>query len=392
MAFQVNTAISGVEAPPIAEAMTWLPQTPRNRELINLCQAVPSYAPAEALQDEIARLARIGETSLYTDILGIPELRSELARAMSKSYGGQIDWQNVAITAGCNQAFCLALMALAGAGDNVIIPSPWYFSYDMWIRMLRAEVRAIDTVGHEGALPRPDDAAKMIDGRTRAIVLCSPSNPTGAVYPPALIEAFFDLAQSKGIALVIDETYKDFLGGPAAPHRLFERDGWGDTFVQLYSFSKAFAMTGYRVGSLIAGRHFVAEVEKVMDCVAICAPRISQDAALFGLRNLDAWKKEKAGLMAERVAALHRAFALPGLTYQIVSAGTFFAYVRHPFAGRPGKAVAQMLAREHDLLCLPGSMFGPGQDDYLRLAFANVGAEVMPKIAERLLESQKTAF
>jgi hypothetical protein len=388
MQFGLNAAVAGVEAPPIAEAMTWLKPEPRNRELINLCQAVPGYPPPEPLQKEIARLAAGEETGLYTDILGTPELREALAQHMSSDYGASLGAQHVAITAGCNQAYCLALMALAGPGDNVIIPSPWYFSHDMWVRMLRAEVRAIGTVDGGSPYPRIEDAARAIDQRTRAIVLCTPNNPTGAIYPPELIADFFDLAQAHGLALVIDETYKDFRPEPGPAHQLFAKPAFEETFVQLYSFSKTFAMTGYRVGSVIAGPKFISEVEKVMDCVAICAPRISQDAALFGLTHLNDWKQSKTREMGERVAALHAAFKRPDLRYEIISAGAFFAYVRHPYRGVPAKRVAQMLAGEHDFLCLPGSMFGPGQDDYLRLAFANLPAGKMVAVAERLAESQ----
>lgn len=372
--------------------MSWLPPGPRERALINLSQAVPSYPPHQRLQDEIARLAYCEDTGLYSDIAGTPALRAVLAAHMAAEYGGRIRPQQVAITAGCNQAFSLAVMALAGPGDNIILPAPWYFNHDMWIRMIRAEVRVIGTVDGGTTLPRVADAARAIDGRTRAIVLCSPNNPTGATYPAALISEFFALAQARGIALIIDETYKDFRPAPAPPHGLFAQPSWEQTFIQLYSFSKSLAMTGYRVGSIIASEAFIAEVEKIMDCIAICAPRISQDAALFGLRHLSSWTRDKAAEMAARAAALRLAFTRPGLDYSILSAGAFFAYIRHPFRGRAAKDVAQMLARGHDLLCLPGSMFGPGQEDYLRLAFANVGAEKMMAIAERLAESQKTPF
>ena len=173
------------------------------------------------------------------------------------------------------------------------------------------------------------------------------------------------------------------------PHRLFQQPEWRDVFVQLYSFSKVYALTGYRVGSVIAGPRLVGEIEKIMDCVAICAPRIGQLAALYGLDSLGEWKDEKRRLMASRLAALRSAMANPDLSYGLLSAGAYFAYLRHPFAGVAAKDVARRLAREHSLLCLPGSMFGPGQENFLRLAFANVEGEVMPEIAVRLLESQK---
>src|SRR5207247_1137790 len=113
----------------------------------------------------------------------------------------------------------------------------------------------------------------------------------------------------------------------------------------------------------------LAEIEKIIDCVAICAPHISQRAALFGLRSLDGWKREKVNKMRERLDALRAAFRRPGLNFELMSSGAFFAYVRHPFAGASAKEVAMRLASGHDLLCLPGSMFGPGQDRYLRIAF-----------------------
>jgi aspartate/methionine/tyrosine aminotransferase len=187
---------------------------------------------------------------------------------------------------------------------------------------------------------------------------------------------------------VIDETYKDFREGPAAPHELFQRLEWRHSFVQLYSFSKAYALTGYRVGSIIAGPRFLAEIEKLMDCVSISAPRISQYAALFGLRSLAAWKSEMRDLMAGRLTSLRSAFSHPKLKYELAVSGAYFAYVRHPFEGSGAKDVAKRLAREHQLLCLPGTMFGPGQERYLRLAFANVEASMMAEVVDRLIESQ----
>jgi hypothetical protein len=388
--FRLNSFVGQVEAPPIAEAESWLNKGPRNRTLINLCQAVPSYPPAHEMQAEIARLAALPQTGLYTDILGLPELRAELAKHMSATYAAPIAAEHLAITAGCNQAYCVALMALAGPGDNVILPSPYYFNHHMWLKMLGIEPRSFPAFSANSPEPRPEDAFPLIDDRTRAIILCSPNNPSGSTYSSDLVGAFHDLAQERRMALVLDETYKDFRTEPEPPHRVFQSGHWQDSFVQLYSFSKAYAMTGYRVGSVAAGPQLILQIEKIMDCIAICAPRLSQHAALFGLQHLSAWRDEKARLMTKRLTALHDAFAHADLKYEIVGAGAFFGYIRHPFRGRDAKPVAQMLAREHDLLCLPGSMFGPGQEDYLRLAFANVDAALMPQVVERLVESQSS--
>ena len=385
----INSLIADVEAPPIADAMSWVKPSRRNRLLIDLCQALPKYPPAEELAREIGRLALQPATHLYTGILGSDELRMALARHMADDYGGEVAPSHVAITAGCNQAFAAAMMVLAGPGHNVILPVPFYFNHDMWLRMLKIEPRYVQAIADGSAVPRPENVRQLIDSQTRAIVLCSPNNPTGAIYPPDVIRTFFDIARAHGIALVVDETYKDFRENADRPHDLFTIDRWGDTLVQLYSFSKSYALYGYRVGSIIAGIQFLAELEKVLDCLVICAPHISQGAALFSLRELAAWKSEKLQMMRERAQALRAAFANPDLAYRLVSAGAFFAYVRHPFAGESAKAVAQRLAGDHDLLCLPGSIFGAEQEDYLRLAFANVDGGLMPEIVTRLIESQR---
>ena len=235
MSLSVSPAISRIEAPPIAEAMTWVKPGERNRALLNLCQAVPSYAPAEDLQAEIAGLARDPGIHLYTDIHGIPELRSALARHMAADYRGHIDPENVSITSGCNQAFCAAIMAVAQHGDNVVLPVPYYFNHQMWLDMLGVEKRLLPAFAEGRAYPLPEEMAALIDGSTRAIVLCSPNNPTGAIYPTHIIEGFYDLAKACGIALIIDETYKDFRSSPEPLHGLFAKVDWPDTFVQLYS-------------------------------------------------------------------------------------------------------------------------------------------------------------
>jgi aspartate/methionine/tyrosine aminotransferase len=122
--------------------------------------------------------------------------------------------------------------------------------------------------------------------------------------------------------------------------------------------------------------------------MTICPPQITQRAALFGLTELEDWKTEKKALMRARLEALRNAFKTNGLTYELISSGAYFAYVKHPFKDEASKSVAKRLASEHDILCLPGSMFGPGQEDHLRFAFANVDADRMSTLAERLIESQ----
>ena len=374
--------------PPIAEVRTWVEgrQFPAGRPLIDLAQAVPSYPPAGALRQHLAERTALFETAQYTPITGIPPLREALAARMTAEYGGAIAPSNVLITAGCNQAFCVALLTLARSGDEVILPVPYYFNHQMWVQMQGIVPVGLPFRPDRSGVPDPADAARLITERTRAIVLVTPNNPTGATCPPEVLAAFHDLAVSRGIALVLDETYRDFLDTLPA-HTLFQDPDWGRNLVQLYSFSKSFSLTGYRVGSLVAGNAVIAQATKVMDTISICASRIAQDGALFGLRELSDWVREKCAMINRRRDALAALFRSNDLGYELISCGAYFAYVRHPFEGEDSTAVARLLADDHNLLCLPGTFFGPDQERCLRLAYANVEEGDIAAVGDRLRES-----
>jgi aspartate/methionine/tyrosine aminotransferase len=154
--------------------------------------------------------------------------------------------------------------------------------------------------------------------------------------------------------------------------------------IQLYSFSKAYSLTGYRVGSLVAGPRVIDAVSKIADTVTICPPHIGQLAALYGLEHLRDWREEKRARVAGLVARLDDAFRDAAPPYELVSRGAFFAYLRHPFRGRSSLEVAKALARQQSLLVLPGEFFGESQSDFLRVAFANASGDQLADMAARL--------
>ena len=386
MTLRINPALARVVEPPIAEAYGWIDGRtfPDHKKLIDVCQAVPGYPPPDVLTAHLAEVVQRPLTARYTDIEGTDALRTALAADIRATYGGSVTPDQVLIAAGCNQAFCLTLMALTSPGDEVILPLPWYFNHHMWLQMQGVTAVPIAFRPESGGVPSIGEAEAAITAKTRAIVLVSPNNPTGAVYSPAALRGFFDLARRRGIALVVDETYRDFLGTDERPHELFASAEWPSAFVHLYSFSKVFCLTGYRVGGAVADRALIAQIAKAMDTLAICAPRVGQEAALWGLQHLGEWRTGNRLMMRARLAAFHEAMKRNDNGYRIVSAGAYFAYVQHPFGDRPSHEVARRLADQQNLLSLPGSMFGEGQERYLRFAFANVAAEMMEPIAERL--------
>ena len=386
MKLSVNSLLAAVAPPPIAEAHRWIEGRifPAEKPLIDVAQAVPGYPPPKALTDHLASVVGEAATARYTDIAGLPALRQALAADMASFYGAKIAAADVNIAAGCNQAFCLSVMALAAAGDEVILPLPYYFNHQMWLDMQGIRARHLSFRPERNGVPDPEEAATLIGPRTKAIVLVTPNNPTGAIYPAAVIAQFYRLARKHGLALIVDETYRDFLPSDGAPHNLFAEPDWRDTLVQLYSFSKVYCLTGYRVGSIITGAALGDEIAKAMDTIAICAPRIGQLAAIYGLGHLGEWRLKNTLLMRGRLTTLRHALARNDLGYSLVSAGAYFAYLAHPFGDRPATDVARRLADEQNVLALPGSMFGPGQDGFLRLAFANAEAAAMPALASRL--------
>lgn len=390
MSLAANPWLAGVAAPPIAEAQGWIEKRtfPADKPLIDVCQAVPGYAPSSELTRHMAEALQLPATHRYTDIVGLPELRGALAGDISRAYGlgaaSSVTGGNVMITAGCNQAYCLATSALAKAGDEIILPLPYYFNYQMWLDMIGVTARHVSFRPDAGGEPDLAEIAAAINPKTRALVLISPNNPTGAIYSPQYLAAALELCRKHGIALILDETYRDFMPDDAPPHALFHDPAWAGTLVHLYSFSKVFCLTGYRVGALVADPLLISEIGKAMDCVAICAPRIGQIAAIHGLQALAAWRQGNTRLMRDRLAALRQTFARNDLGYEVVSAGAYFAYVKHPHRGRKATEVARRLADRQNVLALPGSMFGGFQENFLRVAFANVDAGQMPEIAARL--------
>lgn len=378
----LNPALARTFAPPVMEAARWVKgiDFPADKPLINVAQAAPVDPPPEALRRVVAEAALNNpDAHLYGPDLGLPELRAEVAATTAAHYGGTVSADQVAITAGCNEAFCAVMATLAGPGDEVIVPTPWYFNHKMWLDMTGVSTVALPT--GPDMIPDPEHAAALMSERTRALVLISPNNPSGAEYPAEIVRALADLCRARGVALILDETYRDFDSRSGRPHDLFTDPDWTDTLIHLYSFSKAYRLTGHRVGAIVASRERLSEVEKFIDTVTICPNQLGQIAALWGMRNLSQWVAgERAELLSRRAAMIEGFGALDG--WKMLGCGGYFAYVEHP-ATEGSADFARRLVREANVLCLPGTMFMPADDPrgsrQLRIAYANVD---VPRIAE----------
>jgi aspartate/methionine/tyrosine aminotransferase len=311
-------------------------------------------------------------------------LREAYAAHVADVFAAPITADNVVVTAGCNQAFFLSVMTVAQAGDAVMMPTPWYFNYRMALDMLGVDAVPLPGSAQSGFLPDPEQAEALLTDRVRAIVLITPNNPTGAVYPPDLLARFADLCRRRDIWLILDETYRDFRGpDAAAPHDLFSDPDWGDWLIGLYSFSKAYCIPGHRMGAVLGSPLVVAELGKALDTLQICPPRPPQAPLAWAIGALGDWRRDNAAEIARRAVAFRNAMA-QAPDFRVEAVGAYFAYLCHPFEGVPSDAVARSLARECGILCLPGDYFGPGQERQLRVAFANAGSDALAALGPRL--------
>jgi aspartate/methionine/tyrosine aminotransferase len=384
---RVSPLVAAIEVPPIPEAHAWARRYDgRHGPLLDLCQAVPGYPPHPALLDHAAAAAADPAHARYGLINGDLPLREAYAADLGRTYGGSVEPDQVAVTAGCNQAFFLTMLTLAERGDNVLLPLPWFWNHQQTCTMLGIEPRALPCRADAAFVPEPGDAAALIDSRTRAIVLITPNNPTGAVYPPDIIAGFHALCVRHGITLILDETYRDFLpAGQDRAHDLFTDTDWPSHLVQLYSFSKAFCVPGHRLGAVAADSRLIQAFMKVLDCLHICPQRGAQAALTWAIPALADWRAGNRAEINGRAAAVRNHFqGFAG--WRVESLGAYFAYVRHPFPDQTSAAVAEYLASRLGAVGLPGSAFGPGQDGHLRLAFANTESAGILDLAHRLAD------
>lgn len=383
----ISPLISNVHFPPISEVKRWLADRPDDgQELIDLCQAVPDYAPAPELTEHLSRLLNDPLISKYSPDEGLPEVREALCGYYRRKYGADLSPGSLCLTIGASQAFWLAVVTLCRAGDEIVVQVPYYFDHPMALDILGIRGVYAPFVEADEGIPDPATIEGLITDRTRAILVVSPSNPTGAITPPEIVRELFEIARRHNIALILDETYNEFIPGGVCPHDLFSEPAWGDHFVHIASFGKTYALTGYRAGLLAASEDFIHHALKAQDTMAVCQPRITQHAVKFGIENLDRWVAANREMMSRRHDLFRSEFMRPDNRFQLTASGAFFAWVRHPFSGYSGRQVAKRIVDEAAILCLPGEVFGPGLEGYLRLAFGNIREDAIPEAVRRFRE------
>lgn len=353
-----------------------------DRPLLDLSQGAPGFPPAPEVAQRMAEVALDPSGSRYAPLRGLPELRQALADDLGGAYGGDVGFDDICITAGCNQAYAMVVSALAEVGDDVILTLPYYFNHDMWLGLEGIDARYL--APDDGVNPTVADAERLVGPRTRAIVLVSPGNPTGHILDPQQIADFAQFAASRDLVLILDETYRSFVPGGDAPHRLFAEPNWRDHLVSLHSFSKDLAIPGQRVGAVVGDPALLTEVAKLIDCVTICAPRMGQEAALAGLRHAGEWRNAKVAEIASKQERFVEVLSGEPGGFRLRSAGAYYGWVHHPFVDVPTADVVERLLLDEGVLTIPGTAFMPGDDQMIRFSFANADIDRLDELETRL--------
>ncbi|KAJ7136280.1 pyridoxal phosphate-dependent transferase [Mycena filopes] len=392
LSFRLSRGILNTRTPPIPLAYTWAAKYDLSHgPLLDMSQGIPGEPPQQALQDALS----VASSSLSSFGYGLSEgelvLREAMAKEMRTVYGADTDItaDDISLTSGCNLAFVATVMALADAGDEVILPVPWYFNHQMTLTMLNITTVPLKTRPEDGFTPSVSDCKALITSKTRAIVLVTPNNPTGATYSPALIAEFSQLAHTHGLALIIDETYRDFILTGQPPHALFSTPtpSWRTHLIHLFSFSKSYAIPGHRLGLVAASPPFQKALGTVLDSLQICAPRPIQLALAPILGSL------RPGILATaRALQARRAAFVEALPrgWSVGSIGAYFAFVRHPFEGRGSEEVCARLAEQVGVVLLPAAFFcdgvgeGDGEDRWIRFSVANRDEDGIREVCRRL--------
>ncbi|KAK7007567.1 aspartate aminotransferase [Favolaschia claudopus] len=392
--FRLSRGVLNTISPPIPEAYAWAEKYDFSHgPLLDMAQGVPDRPPQQILRDGLAIASASPDSFGYCPPPGELSLREAMVQEMRKVYGENIDVtsDDMALTSGCNLAFVATIMALADAGDEVILPVPWYFNLQMTLNMLNITTIPLQTRPEDGFVPSPSECEVLITPKTKAIALVTPNNPTGATYSPEIIAAFSRLAQEHKIALILDETYRDFITTSLPPHFLFSNStpSWRSHLIHLFSFSKSYAVPGHRLGLVAASPLFLqSALLTVLDSLQICAPRPIQLALAPILPSLRLGIIDTAKDLASRRELFERHLP-PG--WRVGSIGGYFAFVGHPFRGKGAKEVCRRLAEEMGVVLLPADFFTPvkdgeGEDEerWIRFSVANCDERRILEVCQRL--------
>jgi aspartate/methionine/tyrosine aminotransferase len=351
---------------------------------ISLGQGVVGYPPPASALAEVNSFLADPQNHKYKPVQGIPALLQLLGAKLKAENGiATGDANAIVVTAGGNMAFMNAILAIADPGDEVILQTPYYFNHEMAVTM--AGCRPVLVPTNDEFQLQPDRIANAITPRTRAITTISPNNPTGAVYAESSLREVNELCRRRGIYHIHDEAYEYFTYGTA---RHFSPASIPDSAaytISLFSLSKAYGFASWRIGYMAVPTTLLKSIKKIQDTILICAPVISQFAAVGALRAGSEFCREKIAEIASlRELVWKELRAAPDFCAVPVADGAFYFLVRVNTPLSPMEATERLI-REHGVAVIPGNAFGLESGCFVRLAYGALDRATAVEAAGRFV-------
>lgn len=353
-------------------------------DAISLAQGIPSCDTSEHIKKRAENALKRGVVGKYSLTFGLPELRELIEHALEKE-NMYYDWQKeILVTAGAIEAITATILTLTQNEDEVIIPEPTYTSYKEVIKLAGCKPIFVPLDRKNGWCFDFEKFKQAVTDKTKAIFYCNPNNPTGTIYTQKQLLQLADLAQKNDLYIISDEVYKDFSFDATKIFSLAEIKELRKSVIRIFSFSKVFAMTGWRVGYLHSDESIVQEIIKVHDMLVTCAPVISQYAAMGALEMKDIDLQEfTEKYKNKRDLVIQRLKRLPQIFDFVMPEGTYYTFPKISpridtnnnlgLLNEKGEVdswkFAMWLLKESQVATVPGVAFGNTGESHIRINF-----------------------
>ena len=317
---------------------------------------------------EAAKAAIDANKHHYTHPAGLLELRQAIAEKLRSENNLDYTADEVIVTCGCQEGIMLCMLALVDEGDEVLLPSPRFTSYDSAISMCGGVPVPVPTYERDDFALMPSEIETRLTERSKVLVLVTPNNPTGAVTPPAVVREIADLAERHNLIVISDEIYEKLIYEGSEHLSFGSLPGMKDRTITMNGFSKSYAMTGWRVGYLAAPASFMRMLIEPRHTLSINASTPAQYAALAALTGPQDAIREMNRAYAERRTYLMEALDRMGLTYGHPG-GAFYIYCNISSTGLPSPQFCETLLVEAQVLIFPGTLFGDEHEDHIRIGY-----------------------
>ena len=354
-------------------------QTSFTRQLFNMAKEYddvidftlgdPDVQPHSAIKQAACRAILDGKTR-YSQNAGLLELRQTIATYYQRKEGLQYQPDGeIMVSIGAMEGLYLALLSLLNEGDEVIIPAPYYVNYTQMVAMCHAIPVVVDNPDQTDLSFRLEDIERVVTPRTRAIIINTPSNPTGRVLSQEILQGISDIAKRYDLVVIADEVYKCLIYDKQEWRSIAHIDGMRERTILVNSLSKEFCMTGYRIGYVLAPDEVISAMTKLQENVAACAPLPSQYAAIEALGSNEDYSKDMVRIFSERKNCIVDGInQIQGLKCNAPDA-TFYLMVDISSTGMNSVDFAVALLRAQHVAVVPGITYGKCCDRYVRIAF-----------------------